>query len=174
MLTFFTTAKAFEGLNGLIQRNALRSWKLLDKDVEVILFGDDAGAMEACAELGLRHEPRVERHESGMKYLSYMVRRAREIAKHKYLCYSNCDIVQMREFGKAIERARAWREDFLLVARRWDTDLTAEIDFGDADWEHKLRQTAIAKGKKQSADFIDYFVFPKDFCSDVSPALIAL
>ena len=29
----------------------------------MILFGDDEGAAEVCAELGLRHEPHVERHE---------------------------------------------------------------------------------------------------------------
>ena len=44
MLTFFTTAKPFRGQDGLIQQNALKSWKRLRPDVEVILFGDDAGA----------------------------------------------------------------------------------------------------------------------------------
>jgi hypothetical protein len=43
MLTLFTTAKPFEGHSGVIQRNALKSWKRLHPDVEVILFGDDAG-----------------------------------------------------------------------------------------------------------------------------------
>ena len=66
MLTFFTTAKAFEGHSKIIQRNALKSWTLLDPGVEVILFGDEPGAAEVCAELGLRHEPYVERHESGI------------------------------------------------------------------------------------------------------------
>jgi hypothetical protein len=61
MLTFFATAKPFLGHSGIIQRNTLQSWKHLAPDVEVILFGDDEGAHEVCAELGLRHEPRVER-----------------------------------------------------------------------------------------------------------------
>jgi hypothetical protein len=42
MLTLFTTAKPFEGHSGVIQRNALKSWKLLHPDIEIILFGDDA------------------------------------------------------------------------------------------------------------------------------------
>jgi hypothetical protein len=95
MLTFFSTAKAFEGHSGIIQRNALKSWKLLDPEVEVILFGDEPGVAEVCREMGLRHEPHVERHESGMKYLDYMFKRAQEIARHPYLCYSNCDIILM-------------------------------------------------------------------------------
>src|SRR6266567_7426313 len=89
MITFFTTAKPFRGHDGIIQRNALQSWKLLHPDVEVILFGDDEGAAEVCSELGLRHEPYVERHESGMKYLNYMFERAQTMALHDFLCYYN-------------------------------------------------------------------------------------
>ena len=98
MLTLFGTPKPFRGHIGVIQRNALQSWKLLNPDVEIILFGDDEGTAEVCAELGLRHEPHVERHESGMKYLSYMFERTQSIARHDYLCYSNCDIVLMSDF----------------------------------------------------------------------------
>ncbi len=53
MITFFTTAKPFHGHSAVIQRNALQSWKLLDPDAEVILFGDDEGAADVCAQLGL-------------------------------------------------------------------------------------------------------------------------
>src|SRR5258708_830548 len=123
MLTFFTTAKPFHGHSAIIQCNALKSWKFLYPDVEVILFGDDEGAAEICAEFGLRHEPHVERHESGMKYLNYMFDRVQKIARHDYLCYSNCDIIFMKDFSIAFEKATAWRQRFLLVARRWDTDI---------------------------------------------------
>ena len=65
MLTFFTTAKAFRGHDGTIQLNALKSWKLLDADVEIIVFGDDEGAAQVCSELGLVHHRYVEQHASG-------------------------------------------------------------------------------------------------------------
>ena len=67
MLTLFSTAKPFLGHSGIIQRNALQSWKLLHPDVEVILFGDDEGAAEVARELGIRHEPQVDRHPLGIK-----------------------------------------------------------------------------------------------------------
>src|SRR5579862_9588119 len=118
MLTLFTTAKAFEGHSGMIQRNALQSWKLLGPDVEVILFGDDRGAAEVCTELGLRHEARVERHESGMKYANYIFDRAQEIARHDVLCYLNCDIVQGPDFCAAVEQVRSAKKEFLMVGRR--------------------------------------------------------
>src|SRR5260370_28141611 len=105
MLTFFTTAKPFRGHDGIIQRNALKSWTLLDPDVEVIVFGDEEGAADVCGEMGLRHEPHVERHESGLKYLNYMFERAQKIARHHYLCYANCDIILMMDFREALEKA---------------------------------------------------------------------
>lgn len=51
MLTLFTKAKPFTGRSAVIQRNALQSWRLLHPDLEVILFGDDAGAAKVCREL---------------------------------------------------------------------------------------------------------------------------
>src|SRR5215471_10495914 len=115
MLTFFATAKAFRGHSGIIQRNALKSWTLLHPDVEVILFGDDGGSAEVCAELCLRHEPQVKRHESGMNYLDFMFDRAQKIAQHKYLCYCNCDIILMQDFWRAFAKATAERRQFLMV-----------------------------------------------------------
>src|SRR5439155_17039784 len=51
MLTFFTTAKPFHGHDGIIQRNALRSWTLLHPEVEVNLFGSEEGAAQTAKQL---------------------------------------------------------------------------------------------------------------------------
>ena len=77
MLTFFTTGKAFRGQDGIIQRNALKSWKQLHPNMEVIVFGEDEGAAQVCSELGLVHHPQVEQHASGRNRLDYMFRRAK-------------------------------------------------------------------------------------------------
>lgn len=172
MLTFFTTGKAFEGHSAIIQRNALQSWKLLHPEVEVILFGDDNGAAEICAELGLRHEPRVERHESGMKYLDYMFARAQQIARHDFLCYANCDIIFMHEFWLALETARTWRKRFLMVGQRWDADVVEPLDFAQSDWEKGLELFAKKKGFHQHTDFADFFVFPKGLYDRVPPLVV--
>jgi hypothetical protein len=172
VITFFTTAKAFRGHSAVIQRNALKSWTLLHPDVEVILFGDDEGAAEACRELGLRHEFHVEHHESGMKYLNYMFARAQQIARHDYLCYSNCDIVLMDDFWKAFEKVAAWRKRFLLVGRRWDTDVTQPIDFADPHWASNLRGLALSTGFHQSPGWIDFFAFSKGLYGHVPPLVV--
>jgi len=171
MLTFFATAKPFSGQNAIIQRNALESWKQLSPEIEVILFGDEPGAAEVCSELGLHHEPQVKRHESGMKYLNYMFERAQKIARHDYLCYSNCDIVLMRDFMEAFGRVVAWRRNFLIVSQRWDTEISKPIDFGFPGWQDALKQRARGEGVLQSTLFIDYFAFPKGLYEDV-PALV--
>jgi hypothetical protein len=170
MITFFGTGKPFRGHDGMIQRNALKSWKMLHPDVEVILFGDDGGAAEVCAELRLVHHRDVQRHESGAKQLDYIFRRAGEIARHNYLCYSNCDIVLMEDFWKAFEKVRAWRERFLLVSQRWDMDIASPIDFGDG-WELRLREAALEHGMRQNEYWIDFFLFCKGLYTEM-PQLI--
>lgn len=172
MLTFFTTAKPFEGHSGIIQRNALKSWKMLHPDVEVILFGDEPGAAEVCREMGLRHEPHVERHESSMKYLNYMFARAQEIASHSYLCYSNCDIVLMKDYFEAFKKAVAWRQAQLFIGQRWDTDVTQPLDFSSGSWERELRQFTATKGVRQNYQLIDYFAFNKGLYDKVPPLVV--
>ena len=172
MLTFFTTAKPFRGHDGVIQRNALESWKLLNPDVEVIVFGDDEGAAEVCAELGLVHHPHVERHESGRNRLDYMFQRASQIARHEYLCYCNCDIVLMQDFWKAFLKARAWRNQFLLIAQRWDTDVTEPIDFSDGRWAERLRSVAVTQGVQRDEYWIDFFLFRRGLYLDMPPLMV--
>jgi len=129
MLTIFSTPKPFRGHSGIIQRNALKSWTLLHPDVEVILFGNEEGAAEVCQELGIRHEPEVRRNENGTKYLNYMFERAYEISHHKVLCYVNCDIMLTPDFCGALELTSKAHDEFLMIGRRWDTDITEPWDF---------------------------------------------
>src|SRR6267142_500242 len=91
MLTIFSTPKPFEGHSGTIQRNALMSWKLLNPQVEIILFGDEPGTAEICRELGLRHDPEVERTADGPPSVRSLFERAQQISCHALLCYYNID-----------------------------------------------------------------------------------
>ena len=61
MLTLFTIPKAFQGHTGIIQRNAIKSWTLLDPGCQVILVGDDDGTDKAAEELNVRHISDVKR-----------------------------------------------------------------------------------------------------------------
>ncbi len=155
----------------MIQRNALNSWVRLHADVEVILFGDDAGAAEIARELGLRHEPRVERNQFGSKRVDYMFARAQEIARHDVLCFCNCDIILLPEFCAALERVRGEHERFLMVGRRWDTDIREALDFGDANWGVRFAELAHERGVRQPGWSVDYFAFRRGLYPEM-PALV--
>jgi len=178
MLTLFTTAKPFRGHIGMIQRNALQTWKALDSAIEIILFGNDEGAAEAAQEFGLRHEPHVECNERGTKRLDYLFERAQAIARHQILCYINCDIILMGDFRRAIERVRAMHGEFLMVGRRWDLDITEPLAFAGSDWREKdwqteLRSLTLRRGRKRTPEWIDYFAFSRGlYRADVPPFVL--
>ena len=169
MLTFFTTAKPFEGHNGIIQRNALQSWKLLHPDIEIILFGNEEGTAEVAREMGARHEPQIECNEFGTPLLSYMFRRAQEISRYDWVCYSNADIIQTQEFRRAFERAVAWGRPLLMVGQRWDLDIAAPLEFSRPGWGEELTRTARARGLLRSQDWIDYFVLSRKLRLEMLP-----
>jgi hypothetical protein len=172
MITFFTTAKPFRGHSAITQRNALRSWTLLHPDVEVILLGDDEGAAEVARELGIRYEPRIERHPSGLKYIDGMFDRAREIARRDVLCYVNCDIILTPDFLEAVQRARAQKQEFLMVGRRWDTDVTEALDFSNPRWVDQIRGRALAANRQRDEWWIDYFCFTRNLYYKQTPAFV--
>ncbi len=172
MLTFFTTAKPFQGHNALIQRNALQSWKRLYPEAEIILFGKDEGVAEVCAELGLRHEPEIIVNPSGTKRLDSIFGRAQEIASKNLLCYANCDIVLTKDFRVALEQLLEWRRQFLMVGRRWDTDIVAPIDFSSQAWEQEIVDLAHREGCHRFYHNIDYFLFPRGLYGEIPPLVI--
>jgi len=172
MLTIFSTAKPFRGHSNVIQRNALQSWTLLHPDVEVILFGDEDGAAEACRDLGVRHEPNVHRNEYGTKYLNYIFDRAYEISRHKFLCYANCDIMLMSDFSRALELVSSSHSRFLMIGRRWDTDVTEPWDFSQSDWDRRLRSLALLQGKQKGPSWVDYFCFSRDLYNGKMPRFL--
>src|SRR5437867_436815 len=81
LLTLCTTPKPFEGRAGVHQRNAITSWTLLRPRPEVIVVGDEAGAVETCAELGVRNVPEVARNEFGIPLVSDLLGRVRSVAR---------------------------------------------------------------------------------------------
>lgn len=172
MLSIFSTPKPFKGHSNIIQRNALKSWTLLHPDVEVILFGDEEGAAEVCAEFGIRHEPEVRRHEKGPKYLNYIFDRAQKIARHDVVCYVNCDIILMSDFWAAISAISAKRQRFLLAGQRWETPITQMCNFSEPGWQDDLQKFARQNGHLAGPTGIDYFVFPRGLYDRLPPLVI--
>jgi hypothetical protein len=161
MLTFFSTPKPFQGHINVIQRNALRSWQLVHPDVEILLFGDDPGAAEVCAELGIRHVPAVGKNRYGTKYLASIYDQAQELARHDLLCHLNCDILLLDDFPPAVKRVAGASEPFLLAGRRWDVDIRESVPFENVGWRDQIRKLALKTNRQRPSQWIDYFVFRK-------------
>jgi hypothetical protein len=172
MITFFTSPKPFAGHIGIIQRNAIESWKRVHPDAEVILFGDEEGAAEAAREMRIRHVPDVTRNEHGTPFLSPIIDCAHDLARHRSLCYINCDIILLSDFRAAVERVSAVGGRFLMAGQRWDTDMTAPVDFRAPDWEERVRRMAIEANHQRPPQWIDYFAFSRGLYHRNTPPLV--
>ncbi|MCB0280809.1 MAG: hypothetical protein KDD94_14990, partial [Calditrichaeota bacterium] len=64
-LTLFSTPKAFTGHIGMIQENAIQSWKNISDQVEIILLGDDVGVKEISHKYNLIHIPKIKKTKLG-------------------------------------------------------------------------------------------------------------
>jgi hypothetical protein len=169
MLSLFTVPRAFEGHISVIQRNATKSWTLLDPKPEVILLGNEAGTAEVCREFDLRHDRGIQCNEFGTPLLSSAYRRVQEIARNEWVCYCNCDIILTQSFMDAFLRLLKWRAQFLMVGQRTDLNIADALDFTKLDWEAALRQVASRTGAQRSPDWIDYFLFSRSLCGFMLP-----
>lgn len=167
MLTIFTIPKAFHGLNGVIQDNAIRSWLALEPAPEIILLGRDDGVAETAAKFGLKHAADVDCNEHGTPLVSSMFEIAQGIAGNPLMCYINADIILLNDFLPAIRRIAM--PTFLVIGRRWDMDITEPLDFSEASWEKRLRARLAEEGGLHGATGLDYFVFPRGFYRDIPP-----
>ena len=172
MITFFTTPKPFLGHIGVIQRNAIESWKRVHPQAEVILFGNEEGAGEAAGSLNIRHVPDVKRNEHGTKYLSPIFDGAQDLAHHHCVCYVNCDIILLSDFRAAAERVLALGGRFLMSGQRWDTDITEPVDFYAQDWEATVRRKAREANHQRPPQWIDYFAFSRGLYYKNTPPFV--
>ena len=158
IVTLFTVPKPWAGHAGVIQHNAIGSWKELGDQVEVILCGDEDGVGSAAARLGVRHVPGVERNEYGTPLLDSAFRAAREASQSPLLAYVNADMILFRDFLDAVTRLPPTH---LMCGGRLNVDVREELDFG-GPWENTVRELVEAEGFLAPPVYIDYFVFARD------------
>jgi hypothetical protein len=166
MLTLFSIPKPFAGHVGIIQENAVRSWRQLP-GCEVILVGREPGVQEACARNGARWLPDVAVNEHGTPLLDSAFRLAREAATQPTLCYVNGDIVLLNDLLTTVAAVRF--DEFLMAGQRWNLDVREPIDFAVPNWEALLRERVQRDGELYPPYGIDYFVFRRDSALGVLP-----
>jgi len=166
MLTIFASPKRFTGQFDLIQRNAITSWTCIEPRCEVLVFGDDDGTAEACADLGVRHVPGVATSDLGTPLVSDMFQRAEALATGDVLCFVNADIVAGDDSAAAADIVAERQNHFLSVARRWDLDVTQPLE-AERTAVASLQARARRTGHRASEIAIDWFVFSRGLFSDL-------
>lgn len=171
MITFLTSCKPFRGRAAVHQANALASWRALDPEVEVLLFGDDEGCAEIARRLDLVHVPDVACNELGTPLLSDIFARGQSLARHSLVCYINADIVLTPDFLDAVRRVAKRFGRFLMIGHRCDLDLDEPLAF-EAGWPRRLEQLCREGGRRSHSNAIDYFVFRRGLIVDMPPFAI--
>jgi hypothetical protein len=161
MLTFFTVPKAFEGHIGLIQHNAIASWKHLRPECEVFLMGDEDGVSKVAAELDCHHCPDIRCNEFGTPMLADIFKAAEENIKTEWLVYINADILLLDDFLPAMQALFRWEQRAVMIGRRTDIAMYEPLDFERSDWQRSLRLDADWHGTLREATALDFFAFPK-------------
>jgi tetratricopeptide (TPR) repeat protein/2-polyprenyl-3-methyl-5-hydroxy-6-metoxy-1,4-benzoquinol methylase/predicted O-methyltransferase YrrM len=169
-MTIFSIPKPFRGHIGVIQRNAIKSWTMLEPRPEIILLGDDEGTADMARQFGLKHIPHIECNEAGTPLLDSIFQNGALASAAPVLAYVNADIVLLDDFIMAVEQVRqAGHESFLMVGQRWDLDIDRELAFETGDWASQLRADVRRRGKLQAPDGIDYFVYMRDLWRHIPP-----
>ena len=160
-LTLFTAPKPFTNAHiATIQRNAIRSWQQLGSGVEVLLLGDEKGMAEEAQRLGVTQIREVARNASGTPLISALFETARARNTSPLLAYVNADILLFPDFLTTAIKTMTLADRFLLVGRRWDMDITRDLDF-TAGWQERLKKECFEKGSRHKPSGSDYFIYPR-------------
>jgi hypothetical protein len=159
MLTIFALPKPFRGHIGQIQRNAIRSWKRLVPDGQIILCGNEDGIAEVAAELGVEHIPEIETNDFGTPLVHSAFQHAQEAARQDIVCYANADLIFLPDLIEAVEIVSSAKRGFLVIGRSWDLNVAEELVPLDDRCEENLRRRTELEGAVRGIYWIDFFVF---------------
>lgn len=180
MVSFFMTAvarvaivaapKPFIGHTGVIQRNAIRSWRNLGSDIEILLAGSEEGLRPIADEVSAFCLGPLAEGADGPPRVDDLLGKARTVANTDLIAYVNSDIMLFPDWLRAVRRtASLIAGDFLIIGRRTDTDIHHEIDWRDCVALESLQTFARVHGRLAARVCKDYFVFPRRSFTDIPP-----
>src|SRR5260370_38712582 len=78
----------------------------------------------------------------------------------------------MQDFCDGLEGVREGHAKFLMVGRRWDAEIGESWDFESKDWEARLRNQVLQKGKRRTPEWIGYFIFTRGLYGAYMPRFV--
>ncbi|MFZ2095290.1 MAG: hypothetical protein WAV05_01510 [Anaerolineales bacterium] len=167
LLTIFTAPKPFTHPHiSLIQSNAIQSWQNLGEKVDVLIIGDEPGAVEFAAHVGVRHLPKVACNPFGTPLVSSIFELARQASTSPLLAYVNADIILTPHFIEVARQVYSQVEEFLIVGQRYDLDLQQPLEF-HTGWDIYLLSDLQIRGRLHPPAGSDYFIFPRLCFTDI-------
>jgi hypothetical protein len=127
-----------------------------------------------ASELGLDYVGDAECNEFGTPLIDDVINTARRMAKFETLAYVNADIILLKNFVVAIEevRKKIKNNKFFISGQRYNLDIENDINFEDIDFEKKILNEVLKRGKLYSPASMDYWVFPRDLNFNIPPFVI--
>jgi hypothetical protein len=168
-ITIFTLPKPFNQQTDTIQRNAIRSWKRLAPDVQIILMGDEAGIEATAAELNVGHAGNIDINEHGTPLVSSAFEIAHRVTTSPVLVYCNADVILTKDFVNAVGLVQQDQSinRFLAIGRRTDLKVERAVDFDSSHDLEKLLDDCESRGVPASIVCKEYFAFTRDMYRDV-------
>lgn len=173
MLTLLCSPKPFVDESAWNQLNALRSWRAIHPDAEIIMFGAPQGATEAAAEVGATLVTEFATSPSGAPSFNAMAAHAERYGRHDLIVYANCDILLNTTMLRAMRVARQRFETFLLVGERLDLAEGVAVDVRQPNWTDHL-SALVSEGKltAHGPTGADYFGFVRGMWADLPPVFM--
>ncbi len=166
LVTIFTAPKPFRDAHiDLVQRNAIRSWKAIGKDVEIVVIGGDEGIANAVSDLKVRHLPMVRTNQEGTPLISSIFELGRSVNESPLLTYVNADILLLPDFLENAQIILKMAERFLVVGQRWDLDVRDPLS--ESGWQPRLLEDVRNRGRLHPPMGSDYFLFPRDCFKEI-------
>jgi len=162
MITLFATPKNFSDIFKNIQLNALRSWRALSSEIQIIIFGDSTGSKEAAEEIKAEYIPSIKCSSKGTPILSDLFIQAEKIAKFPILTFINADIILPNNFLSSIQITSSAFNKFLMIGHRWDMDVEYGVNFNDSKDIKNFWKRVSMDSRKHANTGIDYFVYRKN------------
>jgi hypothetical protein len=172
MLTIFTCPKKFEKKIGVIQTNAINSWKSLDPKIQIILIGNDPTVKKFAEKNDVEFADGVQVNDYGTPYVDSIFEIAEKKSRYDILVYINADLILFNDFLDAVSAVRGGFRRFLVTGQRRDLEVNKLINFFDTESRETVYNLARQKGRKHGYTGMDYFVFKKRSLGHIPKFLI--
>jgi hypothetical protein len=162
-IAIIAAPKPFYGHAGLIQRNAVASWRRLGPNVEILLGGDVDGLADVARQHGAKALGPILDGADGPPRVDDLFAKAVAASRADLFVYVNSDIMLMPDWLEAVLHVeRMVAGQFLLIGRRIDLDVDAPISFDAPGTHAALLRRARDEGSPAARVCKDYFVFRRD------------